>query len=257
MGTSAPHPGSGRGTPLVPAWADPGNPAPSPPADPQRFREFRTQMGKFAATGGDGNLRSALKSFAAKASGGTSTGARRFTAMMGAGAGAIGAFSGPGGIAGGLERAGVDLASLRGASLDTVIEAIARAFAPDNADHDKVEVALREALTVVLQDVPEFNVETFQGFDDDTYVDLVAVFVENCALQHILSECGPTWDRAGDAMQQQARENSLRETIRAEIAQHLEPIAVRGVTSMTRDQLTAVQVAVVAGVLSSWESYDD
>ena len=257
MGTSASHPGSGPGTPLVPAWADPTDPTPSPPADPRRFREFRTHIGRFAATGGDGNLRSALKGFAGKASGGSSTGARRFTAMMRAGAGAIVAFGGPGGIAGGLERAGVDLASLRGASLDTVIEAIARAFAPDNADHDKVEIALREALTVVLEDLPDFDVETFQGFDDATYVDLVGLFIENCVLQHILSECGPAWDRAGDGEQQQAREDALRETIRAEIGQHLQPVVDRGVTSMTGDQLAAVQVAVIAGVLGSWEGYDD
>jgi predicted Fe-Mo cluster-binding NifX family protein len=257
VGTSAPHPGSGPGTPLVPPWADPNNPAPSPPADPKRFRDFRNQIGRFAVTGGVDNLRSALKHFAGTASGGASTGGRRFTAMMGAGADAILALGSPEGIAGGLERAGVDLAALRGATLDTVIEAIARAFAPSNADHDKVEIALREALAVVLEDEPGFDVETFQGFDNDTYVTLVALFIENCVFQHILSEAGSSWDRAGDGIQQQARENQLRETIQAEVGQHLQPLADRDITSMTRDQLTAVQVAVVAGVLSSWEGYDD
>jgi len=160
MGTSTPHPGSGPGTPLVPPWADPGNPEPSPPADPQRFRQFRTELGRFAASGDDRNLRAALGHFARTASGGAAAGARRTTSMMAAGASAFTAFGGPGGIAAALSTAGVDLASLRGAVLNTVIEAIARAFTPDNADGAKIEEALRAALDEVLQDVPEFDVDT-------------------------------------------------------------------------------------------------
>jgi len=81
--------------------------------------------------------------------------------MAGAGAGAVLAFGGPGGIGAALERAGVDLAALRGASLETVVEAIARAFAPDNGDQDKVETSLRGALLVVLEKIPDFDVESF------------------------------------------------------------------------------------------------
>jgi hypothetical protein len=176
--------------------------------------------------------------------------------MMGAGASAFTAFIGPGGISAALTRAGVDLASLRGSDLNTVIEAIARAFTPDNADGAKIEEALRAALVEVLQDEAGFDVETFQGFGDDTYVNLVAAFIENCVLQQILSEAGPGWDRAGDAVQQQARENALRDTIRAEIGHHLQPLVDRGITSMTRNQLMVAQVAIVAGVLGSWEASD-
>ena len=254
MGTSTPHPDSGPGTPLVPPWADPGNPEPSPPADPRRFRQFRTELGRFAAGGDAQNLRAALGHFARTASGGAAAGARRTTSMMAAGASAFSAFGSPGGIAAALAGAGVDLASLRGANLNTVIEAIARAFAPDNADGAKVEEALRAALDEVLQDVPDFDVNTFQGFDEDTYVNLIAAFIESCVLQQILTEAGPGWDRAGDAIQQQSRENALRETIRAEIGNHLQPLVDRGIMSMTRDQLTVAQVAIVAGVLGSWEA---
>ena len=67
MGTSASHPGSGSNSPLIPPWADPINPLPSPPALPQRFRDFRTALGRFAATGNEGNLRNALRHFASTA----------------------------------------------------------------------------------------------------------------------------------------------------------------------------------------------
>lgn len=256
MGTSASHPGSGANTPLIPPWADPENPEPSPAAAPRRFRDFRNNLGRFATTGNEANLHAALRHFAGKALGGPVPGARRFTAMMGAGADAIAAFRGPGGIAAGLANAGVDLSALRGANLETVIETIARAFSPDNADHDKVEEALRAALTEVLQNVDAFNVETFQGFADETYAHLIAQFIENCVLVQVLSEGGIAWDRAGDGMKQQAREDQLRQTIRVEVGHQLQLHADQSLTAMTRDAMAAVQVAVVAGVLKSWENYD-
>jgi hypothetical protein len=257
MGTSASHPGSGSNSPLIPPWADPANPLPSPPAPPRRFRDFRTALGRFAATGNEGNLRNALKHFATTAVGGAATGARRFTSMMGAGADAFTAFAGTGNIGAALARAGVDLAALRGADLNTVIEAIARAFAPDNADHDKVEEALRAALFVVLEDVDDFDVETFQGFDEDTYVNLVAVFIENCVLEHLLSEGGPAWDRAGTPQEQQNREDQLRLLISAEVSGQLEAHSANGITNMTRDQLLRTQVSVIEGVLRGWETYSE
>lgn len=257
MGTSSNHPGSGSGTPLVPPWADPGATTPSPPADPQRFREFRTALGRFAASGSSDALRSALKHFASKSLGGSTTGGRRFTAMVGAGADAMLAFGGQGGIAGALTRAGVDLAALRGASINTVVEAIARAFAPNNGDHDKVEAALRSALLVVLEEVPDFDVESFGGFTEQQYVDLIAVYLENCVLEHILAEGGEHWDRAATSAEQVTREAELRALIQTAIGQHMQPLVDGGIMNMNRDGLVAAERAVIEGVLRSWEEFGD
>lgn len=257
MGTSSNHPGSGPNTPLVPPWADPDGTEPVPPPEPQRFRAFRTALGHFASGGDQADLRSALKHFAGKASGGAATGARRFTAMAGAGAGAILAFGGPGGIGGALERAGVDLAALRGASLERVVEEIARAFAPDNGDHDKVEAALRGALLVVLEKIPDFDVENFGGFTEDQYVELMAAFLENCVFEHIMSEADAAWDKAATPAVQIERERELRTLIRTAVGQHLQPFADAGITNMNRDGLVTAQRAVVQGVLQSWEDYGD
>ena len=255
MGTSSNHPGSGPVTPLVPPWADPDGTDPSPPSQPMRFRAFRTDLGKFAATGNQDYLRSALGHFASKASGGASTGARRFTSMAGAGADAVLAFGGQGGIGAALARAGVDLDALRGAPVQAVVEAIARAFAPDNGDHDKVEAALREALLVVLEEVPDFDVESFGGFTEDQYVTLIAVFLENCVFEHVLNEAGDAWDRAASPAEQVAREADLRTLIRAAVGEHLQPLADAGITGMTREGLVAAQRGIVEGVLRTWEEY--
>lgn len=254
MGTSSNRPGSSSSTPLVPAWADPGSDQPSPLPDPQRFRDFRRDLGRFARTGSEEALRSGLRNYARKALGGSATGGRRYTAMAGAGANAILAFGGPGGIGAALARAGVDLNALRGASIQTVVEAIARAFAPDNGDHDKVEAALRDALLVVLQDVPDFDVENFGGFTEDQYVTLVATYLEGCVLEHILSEVGGSWDAAATPSEQVAREAGLRDAIRAAIGDHLQPAVQAGITNMSRDGLVAAQRAVVEAVLRAWEA---
>ena len=256
MGTSANHPGSGPNSLLVPPWADPENDEPSPPADPKRFKQFRTELGKFAATGSTDSLQSALRNFASKSMGGSAAGGRRFTAMAGAGANAILAFAGPGGIGAALQQAGVNLDALRGADINTLIEAIARAFASENEDHDKVEAALRGALVVVLEHVPDFDIEHFAGFTDDQYIELVAAYLENCVCEHILAEGEKAMDKAATPVEQLARERELRTTVRTAIGQHLQPAVDAGITTMNRDRLIGTQRAIVEAVLRSWEEYD-
>lgn len=254
MGTSASHPGSGSGTPLVPSWADPDNPAPSPPADPKRFRDFRRSLGRFAAGGRDSDLRAAQRDFAAKALGGAPTGARRFTGMAGVGADAIRALRQPGGVARVLEGAGVDLDALRGAPAQAVIEALARVLAPDNADRDKVEQALREAFSEVVEDGTDLD--RFGGLTEDQQAHWMAAFLEGCVLQQILTEGAAAMDKAATPAELIARENQLRAAIQSAIAVHLEPAAAAGVGGfVTRDALVAAQSSVVESVLRSWEEW--
>ncbi len=117
-----------------------------------------------------------------------------------------------------------------------------------------IRAALRDALLVVLEGVPDFDVENFGGFTDDQYVTLVATYVENCVLEHILSEVGASWDRAATPFEQIAREASLRDAIRAAVGEHLQPAVQAGITTMNRDGLVAAQRAVVQAVLRNWEA---
>lgn len=255
MGTSRSHPGAGSGSPLIPAHADPSNLEPSPPAPPSRFKAFRTSLGKFAATGDERQMRSALRHFAATSLGGAAAGARRFTSMAAVGADAILALRTPGGVAAVLRKAGVDLDALRNGPVEAVIEAFARALAPDDADKEKVEQALRDAFSQTTGE--DVDLDLFGTVTEDQQVEWIATYLEGCVLQQIQDEGATALDKAATPAELQAREDQLREAVQTAIASHLQPLADAGIANLAnRDTLVAAQKAVVARVLQSWEGWD-
>jgi hypothetical protein len=200
-----------------------------------------------------------MKHFATTSLGGSAAGARRFGSMARAGAAILGAFASPGGLSQALARSGVDLVALRGASLETVIQAIARAFAPNDADGAKTETALREALEIALEDqnIVDLDIENFQGFDEETYAKIITYYVQYCIVQHILSEGKKAMDRAHTGPEQMARENELREAVAEVVGVSMIPLVQAGLTNMSQAQLEHLQINCIASVLSVWEAYDD
>ena len=259
MGTSAPHPGSASTSSLVPEYADAGGPDPLPSPQPERFKAFRTRLGAFASTGSPDHLRSAMKHFATTSLGGSAAGARRFGSMARAGASMLGAFTSPGALSRTLASSGVDLVALRGASLETVIQAIARAFTPNDADGAKTETALREALEIALeeQNIVDLDVENFQGFDEETYAKIITYYVQSCIVQHILSEGKKSMDRASTGPEQMARENQLREAVAEVVGASMIPLVKAGITHMSPIHLERLQINCIASVLSVWEAHDE
>lgn len=73
MGTSKSNPGAGPGSPLIPPWADDGSPP--PPPLPDRFRAFRSALGKAARSRASEDFGTALRHYASKATGGGGTAA--------------------------------------------------------------------------------------------------------------------------------------------------------------------------------------
>lgn len=256
MGTSASHPGSGPGSPLVPPWADAGGPQPIPPAPERRFQAFRRQLGLFAATGSEPHLRTALKHFASTSLGGSKVGVRRFGSMSRAGAAMFGAFTAPGGVAAALSRAGVDLDGLRGASLDTVIEAIARAFTPDDGDRDITEAALFDALAEALKGEDEFDPETFAGFSEEVYVKMMTDFITSCVFRLVLVESATALDKAPTDREQVDRENQIMLTVSAAVQNAMVPLVQQGITTITEPVMRALELECVGEVLRAWEGYD-
>lgn len=70
MGTSTSSKGPGGNSPFVPGWVDTDGQQ-VPEAPPQRFKDFRTNLGRFVSTGDGDYLRSAISSYAGGATGGS------------------------------------------------------------------------------------------------------------------------------------------------------------------------------------------
>lgn len=144
MGTSKSGEGRESDSPYVPDYADDDADGPLPAPAALRFREFRVAFGR--AVTGKGSLEAALGHYARRATGGASTGPRRFRPAYRAG-GALFAVLGElraGGT--GEAAAGTGLPALSGRPAGEAFEAIALALAPRDGDADAIRIALQEAL---------------------------------------------------------------------------------------------------------------
>ena len=146
--------GEGRGSdsPYVPDYADDDGDDPPPAPAALRFRAFRVAFGR--AVAGRGSLGTALGTYARRATGGASTGPRRFRPAWRA-AGALFAVLDElraGGT--GETAAGTGLPALVGRPVGEACEAIAQALAPRNGDADSIRIALQEALWEALAGGP-------------------------------------------------------------------------------------------------------
>jgi hypothetical protein len=253
MGTSASSKGPRSTSPLVPAWADANPEAPLPPPEGQRFRAFRTEFGRVAGGGAGSSLTSALGKYAREASGGSSVGPRRFGPAYNAGASFAGAMADLKAGGTGSPSAGVDLRTLVGQPIDYAAQEIARALAPENADADQITVALQEAIAEVLPDTAIFDPDAISM---DQVIQILVEFFSRIIFQEITGVAGDAWNRSPSAARTTLLEADLLEIVRVTVDKHLSPRLANGLSTLTREQIAALQQNAVREVWREWETYE-
>lgn len=245
MGTSASSKGPNSRSPLVPPWADatPGAPVPQP--EGQRFRGFRTEFGKVAA-GSGGSIAKALQKYASAATGGSSVGPRRFGPAYTAGANFARALAG---APVQTDSGTFNLAALAGQPMDQAAQAIAEALAPDNADSDQVRSAIQESLAEVLGDDATFDPA---AITPDQIVAMLVEFFSRILFQEISAAAGEAWKKAPNVERSTATENDLLEIVRAAMDAHLSPRLTGDLSTLSRDQIAALEQAALADIWQAW-----
>lgn len=220
---------------------------------PDRFRAFRTSLGKFVSFGDDRHLRQALGHYARTATGGATDGPRRFGAMARSGGALFDALSSLRGGGDALAATGVDLSSLDGVDTDIAIEAIVNSLAVIEGDADRVRVAMTEALSECLEGLEEFD---FAHITDDMLVAVMLAYTRNCIFIQILLDSRDAFAKAAAAGKLEQAEKSLRELIRAVTDKHMSPLLTRGAQKLDGRQMEAVQLRAIREVWSEWEGYE-
>lgn len=251
MGTSASNKGSKGRSPIVPPWADIDGNGPGPAPDPSRFKAFRTQMGKFVASGDSGNLRKALGRYARDTLGGGTTGVRRFNQMVASGGALVGLLNELRAGGTGTGTTGFDLSRLAGMPIETAIQAIVEAVAPEAGDRELVRAAMQEALIECLQGQPAFDPTAIQ---DGFLVELLVEYLVQCVFTHIVYESGEAFSKSTDTTVIAQRENELMELIRVEVDNHAAPLLATAV-NLNAVQVQAVEHQIIAEVLDVWEGF--
>lgn len=251
MGTSASSSGPGSGSPLVPPWADPTPDAPLPKPDPQRFREFRTALGKYVGGGDRRQLGRALGHYASRSTGGATIGSRRYGSMSTAGGRLVNLLSDLQGGGTGEESIGVDLSRLKGASTDYAIQEIALALAPDNGDRERIINGLQAALSHALEGSEAFEPE---GLSEDVLVDVLLSYLTEVVFEQIILDSDRAFEKTEDPELIVQREGALFEVVKASVDKHLHPLVGDDIGRFSTDDLAKLQRDAIKEIWEEWDS---
>lgn len=249
MGTSQSSAGPGGSSPLVPPWADDQPQQPQTMPQPARFMAFRQSLGRFVSGGDRNDLNNAVGHYARKASGGSSSAARRMGSVTQAGAGLFGVLAGvpigPGNVS-------VDLGSLTGLPCEVAISTITEALATKDGDSDKIRAAMNHALVEALDGVETFDP---QCITDDVIVDTMIVYLAESIFLQMVMDSDKAWNKADTPAQAMFAETELRELIKVVVDKHMAPKLSGNVRTFTRQQITLIERQSIIDVWKEWEVY--
>lgn len=289
MGTSASSTGPNGQSPLIPSWAEQGEPVTVEPASgtdgdgqsqdgndgdqnnqtdnekvqneiggptatpsPNRFANARREFGKYARSGGStSDLRRSLKSYSRKGSGGGKSTSRRLASGITAGSGLLGVMRGDTVT---INNKSLSLGDLKGLSTDQAIDKIASHLAPENADSDSVRIALDYALEEALPDTEEFDPNSFT---DEVIQEVIGCYLTDLIFQDVVEGMGKAWFHVEPASKHHSMEVELRELIKVITQEKLDKETNGNPSSVTRDNIVKIQADTITATVEEWESFDD
>lgn len=247
MGTSQSSGGPSASVALIPPWVEDipadlpdGEPPtdetttdlPIPVAAPARFRDARTNVGRFARSGGAKQMHRALGHYVRSGYGGSATMARRMDGTSRTAA-RLGAVLQPGGQPD--LAAARDAAIARGKNAQSVLDAIVEAIRPVDGtqDAEASRRAIRDALSDVLERYPEADL---LDLDDIQRQFVVQRFVGLDVYNRFYLDLGQKLDEhASSASVASARFAEVREYIAATVAAAFDKLWAAGVSPTSPD----------------------
>lgn len=222
------------------------------PVQPSRFASARHAFGKYAQSGGTtSHLRKSLKSYAKKSSGGGKGTSRRLASGITAGAGLLGIMRGDSVT---VNNQKLSLGDLKGLTTDQAIDKIASHLAPDNADADAIRIALDYALEEALPDTNDFEPESFT---DDVVQEALSCYLTDLIFQDVVTGMGRAWFHVEPASKHHKMEEELRELIKVIAQEQMEHVTNGNPSSITRDNITKIQIDAITMTVDEWENFDE
>lgn len=247
MGTSTSSRGANNRSPLVPPWADVDGAGTGPEPETNRFKGFRTSLGRFVQSGDRAHLSKAVQQYARSSTGGSAVGPRRFGAMAQAGAGLFDVLNQ---FRQDVARLPIDLRALQGRPTREVIEAIVDALVPENGDADRVRAAINEALASCLEGQQQYD---FTEMSDELLIDVMVAYASLCVFEQIMQDSDRAFTKAETMEQADRAERTILELVKAVTDKHMRPLLDGHIATMTQDAMQQAQLAAIKEVWCEWE----
>lgn len=289
MGTSASNTGPNNRSPLLPPWAEQGDPIQVGPIDgqptpdggdgndnkvplqqvdngkvqeqipgarpnipsPNRLSGARRSFGDYAKSNGStSNLRASLKKFS-KSSGGGSGVSRRLASGITAGSGLLGIMQGE---SVSINNKTLSLSDLDGLSTDQAIDRITEHLTPENGDADAVRIALDFALAEVL---PEEDVFDASIFTDEVVHEAISCYLTDLIFQDVVNGMGKAWFHIEHPSKHHRMEEELRDLIKFITQSKLEKTMRANAGNVSQSNIIQIQIDVISQTVEEWENYND
>lgn len=254
MGTSSDAKGAKQTSKLVPDHADANPGAPQPDPEPARFRQFRTSMRKYSASGDSTHRDGALGSYSRSVVGGAATGSRKFGAVARSGAAAVAGLADLGAGGDASNATGSDLSAAIGADVDVAAQLIAEAIAPQSESRDQVRVAIIDAVCSALEG--EDTLEAGR-ITEDLLNDVLHIYLADAVFQEVWNQAGDSTDGAETSEDLARIEDDLRAVVGEAIDIELDKVITGKISEMTQKEIEQAQIAAIKQVLEHWEDLND
>lgn len=285
MGTSASNTGPNNKSPLLPPWAEQGDPVevessggqdgddgqqvsdkvevdngkvqeqipgPVPNIPPSnRLTGARRSFGDYAKSGDTrSSLGSSLKKYS-KSSGGGSGTSRRLASGITAGSGLLGIMQGDSVK---VNDRTLSLSELNGLSTDQAIDRIAEHLTPENGDADSVRLALDFALAEVLPEEEAFDASMFT---DDVVQEAISCYLADLIFQDIVNGMGKAWFYVEHPSTHHKIEKEIRDLVKVITESKLEKLMRDNAGKISQENITKIQIDVISQTVNEWENFDD
>lgn len=291
MGTSASNTGPNNKSPLLPPWAEQGEPvevgagdaggqqAPggdnradgneqsqqvdngkvqeqipgSIPNIPSsnRLTGARRAFGDYAKSGGNSSNLRGSLKKYSRSSGGGSGTSRRLASGITAGSGLLGIMQGDSVR---VNDKTLSLSDLNGLSADQAIDRISEHLTPENGDADSVRLALDFALAEVLPDDNTFDESLFT---DDIVQEAISCYLTDLIFQDVVNGMGKAWFYAEHPGKHHKMEEDLRELIKVVTQSKVEKVTNDNGGSISQENITKIQIEAISQTVDEWENFDD
>jgi hypothetical protein len=250
------HPAPPAPAPAPPASAPPISP-PLPPAvpkaPPRRFQQARTNLGRFARSGSQDDLRRGLGHYSRSGLGGSSTAARRMGGTAQRAGGLYGVLDAlrtatpiPQGVA-------LDPAQLAGKSQSEIADIIAGALAPVDGtqDGEAARDSVSRSLSELLAADPAADLTNLNAVQIDSVVE--GYIVHDLAHRIELDVGKAVLDKADSYSEGVERLQEMKSYVRQEVARAFR--AQRAAQPMSRQNAAVMSDAILRGTFEIFESY--
>ncbi|MDL2196514.1 hypothetical protein [Shewanella algae] len=291
MGTSASSTGPNNKSPLLPPWAEQGDPVevgagdghddeqvpdgdgadgnkPSQEIDnekvqeqipgaapnipsPNRLTGARRAFGDYAKSGGNSSNLRGSLKKYSRSSGGGSGISRRLASGITAGSGLLGMMQGDSVR---VNNKTLSLSDLNGLSTDQAIDRISDHLTPENGDADSVRLALDFALAEVL---PEEDTFDESMFTDEVVQEAISCYLTDLIFQDVVNGMGKAWFHAEHPSKHHRMEEELRDLIKVITQSKVEKVTSDSGGDISQDNITKIQIDAISQTVDEWESFND